>query len=364
MKERTADLQWGVDRLKAVMDKQPALIMSEQDEQEQKLHQDEQEQEPQQQQEKLELQKQSEESITVEQIEQPKDIAGSSSGESTNASYIDSAGTDSSDIYHVKWIRHAGKQHPVVTQNINGPCPLLAIANILLLRGTISLPSGCDYVASQDLMQRLGDALLDIVTRQQQSNAGNKDEQNNLEQLVGDSLSLFPRLQTGLDINIGFSGYSKFEYTPELDIFDRFNIELVHGWVLDPQQCDVAQFIEQLTYNQLVEKIITAKNGEDQELLAQAIAAEEFLNCSSNQLTVFGLWQLTESLKEGSLCVLFRNNHFSTLTKHQGQLYLLVTDQGYLHQPDVVWETLNNIDNDSTFMNADFRRVSGAGIKA
>uniref|UniRef100_A0A1I8JR69 AAA_9 domain-containing protein n=1 Tax=Macrostomum lignano TaxID=282301 RepID=A0A1I8JR69_9PLAT len=35
---------------------------------------------------------------------------------------------------------------------------------------------------------------------------------------------------------------------------------------------------------------------------------------------------------------------------------LLVTDQGYLHQPDVVWETLNNIDNDSTFMNADFRR--------
>uniref|UniRef100_A0A1I8FMF6 Ubiquitin carboxyl-terminal hydrolase n=1 Tax=Macrostomum lignano TaxID=282301 RepID=A0A1I8FMF6_9PLAT len=308
--ERTADCCNGGGR----SDLKSSLIMSEQDEQEQKLHQE---------------------------MSRNRNRNNSRRSWSYRSITIDSAGTDSSDIYHVKWIRHAGKQHPVVTQNINGPCPLLAIANILLLRGTISLPSGCDYVASQDLMQRLGDALLDIVTRQQQSNAGNKDEQNNLEQLVGDSLSLFPRLQTGLDINIGFSGYSKFEYTPELDIFDRFNIEL---------QCDVAQFIEQLTYNQLVEKIITAKNGEDQELLAQAIAAEEFLNCSSNQLTVFGLWQLTESLKEGSLC---------------GQLYLLVTDQGYLHQPDVVWETLNNIDNDSTFMNADFRRpaVSVASTK-
>uniref|UniRef100_A0A1I8FQI3 Ubiquitin carboxyl-terminal hydrolase n=1 Tax=Macrostomum lignano TaxID=282301 RepID=A0A1I8FQI3_9PLAT len=168
--------------------------MSEQDEQEQKLHQDEQEQEPQQQQEKLELQKQSEESITVEQIESSPKI---------------------SLVHH---------------------------------RGSNSAP----VVAAES--------------------------------------------------------YSKFEYTPELDIFDRFNIELVHGWVLDPQQCDVAQFIEQLTYNQLVEKIITAKNGEDQELLAQgpAIPAGDRPGLPSPARRCMG--------------------------------------------------NLNNIDNDSTFMNADFRR--------
>lgn len=28
-----------------------------------------------------------------------------------------------------------------------------------------------------------------------------------------------------------------------------------------------------------------------------------------------------------------RNNHFSTLLKHEGQLYILVTDEGFLYEP-------------------------------
>ena len=39
-----------------------------------------------------------------------------------------------------------------------------------------------------------------------------------------------------------------------------------------------------------------------------------------------------QGLKPRQLAVLFRNNHFSTLFKFDDALYLLVTDQGYLHE--------------------------------
>lgn len=42
-----------------------------------------------------------------------------------------------------------------------------------------------------------------------------------------------------------------------------------------------------------------------------------------------------------------------TLAKHKdGALYLLVTDQGYLREPGVVWERLSGIDGDTQFFKA------------
>lgn len=44
--------------------------------------------------------------------------------------------------YRLKHINIRGRGVPVVMQNENGPCPLLAIANVLLLRNQIHLPGG------------------------------------------------------------------------------------------------------------------------------------------------------------------------------------------------------------------------------
>ena len=45
--------------------------------------------------------------------------------------------------------------------------------------------------------------------------------------------------------------------------------------------------------------------------------AESFLQETANQLTYHGLCELNAKVKEDELCVFFRNNHFSTLYKHQ-----------------------------------------------
>jgi hypothetical protein len=39
-----------------------------------------------------------------------------------------------------------------------------------------------------------------------------------------------------------------------------------------------------------------------------------------------------QGLKPRQLAVLFRNNHFNTIFKIEDSLFILVTDQGYLHE--------------------------------
>lgn len=47
-----------------------------------------------------------------------------------------------------------------------------------------------------------------------------------------------------------------------------------------------------------------------------ASLAQDFLDTTATQLTYRGLCELNTNLKDGALCVFFRNNHFSTLLKH------------------------------------------------
>lgn len=48
---------------------------------------------------------------------------------------------DNKDFHLIKWIEFNYEQLPILLQNVNGPCPLLAIFNILLLRKRVRLPS-------------------------------------------------------------------------------------------------------------------------------------------------------------------------------------------------------------------------------
>ncbi|XP_039676301.1 ubiquitin carboxyl-terminal hydrolase MINDY-1-like [Perca fluviatilis] len=43
------------------------------------------------------------------------------------------------------------------------------------------------------------------------------------------------------------------------------------------------------------------------------------------------------------------------MIKHKGHLYLLVTDQGFLQEDSLVWESLHNVEGDGNFCDSDFR---------
>ena len=214
-------------------------------------------------------------------------------------------------------------------------------------------------ISAEQLLEYLADLFLSL----------SPDSQNSLPDFqhnMNDAISILPKLQTGLDVNVRFTGVKDFEYTPECIIFDLLNISLFHGWLVDPQLDDTVIAVNSLSYNQLVESIITNRSAEDSTKVSQSLVAQQFLEESASQLTYHGLCELNTVMKEGQLAVFFRNNHFSTMYKQGAGLYLLVTDQGFLHQLDVVWETLENIEGDTEFVDHQFNQVqpeaeAGAG---
>ena len=105
------------------------------------------------------------------------------------------------DNYRLKKVQWEGTTVPLVMQNINGPCPLLAICNILLLQGKIRIHTDFSMVDYEQLVALLGDLL---VT---QKAPDDKDLEQNYNQNVSDAIALFPTLQFGLDVNVRFRKY-------------------------------------------------------------------------------------------------------------------------------------------------------------
>lgn len=53
----------------------------------------------------------------------------------------------------------------------------------------------------------------------------------------------------------------------------------------------------------------------DENAVLEALVIENFLERSASQLTYHGLSELTTSMEDDEIGVLFRNNHFSTIYK-------------------------------------------------
>ncbi|CEI88798.1 hypothetical protein RMCBS344292_03175 [Rhizopus microsporus] len=94
------------------------------------------------------------------------------------------------DEYYVKTIQWKEEKRCVITQNENGPCPLVAICNVLFLRGDLKIePEDRELVSFEYLVERLGDYLLNHI------NEGETEERHQLEA----ALNIIPKLKTGLD---------------------------------------------------------------------------------------------------------------------------------------------------------------------
>nr|XP_048319866.1 ubiquitin carboxyl-terminal hydrolase MINDY-1 isoform X6 [Ziziphus jujuba var. spinosa] len=156
-------------------------------------------------------------------------------------------------LHKTKVIEFLGRTTPIVLQNDNGPCPLLAICNVLLLRNNLNLSPDISEVSQEKLLSLVADRLIDS-----NSNINNKDEGyvENQQQNIADAIDLLPRLATGIDVNIKFRRIDDFEFTRECAIFDLLDIPLYHGWIVDPQDFDTANAIGSKSYNALMGDLV------------------------------------------------------------------------------------------------------------
>lgn len=286
------------------------------------------------------------------------------------------------------------RKSPIMVQNANGPCPLLALVNAL----TLSTPGDVETPLVETLKTReqisLG-LLLDAVLDELMS--GRRGDTAQTLPDVSDLYSFLITLHTGMNVNPLFvSSETKvtslldepifespiesstprkpggFEDTREMRLYSTFAIPLIHGWIpprdhvalgalkRSARAYDEAQTLlfreEEIEYK-LQHQGLTS---EEQIMLEDVASVKYFLATSATQLTDYGLQCISESLRPGSIAILFRNDHFSTLYKHpqSGQLLTLVTDMGYAGHDEVVWESLVDVSGEGCeYFAGDFRPV-------
>jgi hypothetical protein len=104
-------------------------------------------------------------------------------------------------MHRTRAVEFLGRCTPIVYQNDNGPCLLLTICNVLLLKNVISLNPNASEVSQQKLLSLVAERLIDSNSAVQ-----DKDEEyvRNREQNIVDAIDLLPRLTTGIDVTVMF----------------------------------------------------------------------------------------------------------------------------------------------------------------
>ncbi|KAI4239573.1 MAG: hypothetical protein L6R40_005518 [Gallowayella cf. fulva] len=282
---------------------------------------------------------------------------------------------------------------PIMVQNANGPCPLLALVNALVL----STPAGIASALVETLSVREQvslDLLLNAVIDELMS--GRRGDAAQRLPDVSELYEFLVNLHTGMNVNPRFvepmaapthlmDGHvdlsippvearkaGDFEDTPAMRLYATFAVSLIHGWLprrnhpvcasLDRsaktyEDAQSLLFVEEDLESKLQAQGLTI---EEQRLLEDVLSIKHFLTSSPTQLTDYGLDTITETLRPGAIAILFRNDHFSTLFKEprSGRIFTLVTDLGYAGHDEVVWESLVDISGEgSEFFSGDFRPV-------
>lgn len=165
-----------------------------------------------------------------------------------------------------------------------------------------------------------------------------------------------------------------FLQTSDIRLYGTFGVPLIHGWVAAPSSEThesmkrVAQYHEDIQLlrfhkEELEDRVFRGGvlNSEEEQVTKDIQNIQQFVDVdNATQLSAFGLDRLAQELAPGSVSILFRNDHFSTLYKHPQlhQLYTMVTDAGYSSHAEVVWECLADVNGSlAEFFSGDFRPV-------
>ena len=275
----------------------------------------------------------------------------------------------STDVYPV--VRGRFNNFPVsyILQGGNGPCPLLAVCNVLLFRGALSLPADMKEIKFELLIEKLANIMIDK----------NQTADDTLQSTLDRSVGLLSTLNKGLDVDVKFATVDGFEYTDAMSIFDLLDIHVYHGWVVSEDDFSAYPYLCQLTYNSAVQKLtqyedvkaqllkpdvmIESLSAENKEIIEEGDAICKWLAANASQLTSDGIIQLNNALNDMDLAVLFRNNHFSLLLKTHGRLYALVTDIGF-KGTSVMWESVDQLDGDIVYLDSSFNPSNGTAAES
>ncbi|GAA6018861.1 hypothetical protein JCM10207_000266 [Rhodosporidiobolus poonsookiae] len=295
----------------------------------------------------------------------------------------------------------------VICQNKNGPCSLIALCNVLILRSQLVIPPTKRSVSYSFLSNLLADYFLSLSPP---SSAAPPDSSAATSPALSldSALAILPQTRYGLTLNPQFTridGFANTTHAGELALFALARVPLLHGWLADPSTPEVFSALEACgDYDTAMEWVVAGAEvagpkgleldegalgeeellqeverrskwtADEEEKVRRATLISTFLQRTSTQLTYTGLFTLSSSplLPPSGLAALFRNSHLSVLYRRPSlpssapstapELFTLVTDSAFAAEPEVVWESLGDVDGSaSEFFDARLRRSSTRG---
>lgn len=245
-----------------------------------------------------------------------------------------------SEYHNLKAVLVGGARRMVVMQSLNGPCPIIALANALILKNCLReiVPTGSTAIEANVLRAQLLRYLRDPHAPPKCSATTERNGEKTLAGVISDTVqlealrakmfsadegeALLKKFYGGLDVSPIFCDIDGFDAEMQTALFALAGVRLVHGWILP-----VTSPYHHMSFNDL-----QVKATEDTD-------ANELLACQQ-QLTELGLAMLTESLENEEVCVMFYNNHFSTVVKKDGYIFRLASDVSFVDRSCIVFEKL------------------------
>ena len=113
--------------------------------------------------------------------------------------------------FRLKHIRFFGRNCSIICQNENGPCPLLAIANVLILQNRIVIKSDRNIISLNRLIQVIANQITDSAYKETTTTSSSTNDDvtgislSNSDSAVAETheavetaLTLLPKLDRGL----------------------------------------------------------------------------------------------------------------------------------------------------------------------
>lgn len=258
-----------------------------------------------------------------------------------------------------------GDSQPVLRQNENGPCFVIALVNAILLSDAQNRYSDPDIPFKTALLEA-------AIAKPKRKVSLDTIYSFLVEKLISDEhsvsipapstreiMDILPLLDSGLLINpsldhIEVSDFGDYS-SPILNILQLFKLRLYHAFIMPSDLLIKMKVKIQLkpTFDTCQDYLVSHIDDDPPDELSRLI--NEFLENNKTEMSENGYQLLLESLQNDEIFLFFRNDHFNTCIKHDGVIYSLVTDIGYLNQPDIVWLPLS-INDEGDFHNAYFEK--------
>ena len=251
--------------------------------------------------------------------------------------------------HRLKRIEFNGEERVIVMQSVNGPCPIIALANCLSLQGRLSpgRTAKGNVISSKALRHEVIAYLQTVPARPHFLSPpdvnGAKTLRYSVETATKDDLELFTEeklkgMYDGLNVSPFFHCVDAFEADANLSLFGVAGVRLLHSWIIDAQD-EQMKGIRERSY---LDAVAAGTEDEGGYIL-------RYLEATAVQSTDIGIRMVTDALQEKEVAVLFMNNHFSTIVRINSCILQLVTDEGYADKRSVVFQRFT-LDGGSTML--------------